>query len=358
MDETISQAGKDQLAGDIAEILEDRSIDWSRFDGRSIAVTGATGAIASLLVRALAGYAHSAGKSLAIFAMVRNRNKAETMFVQEISDGYVHVIDWDPLAERQDPDFKADYMVHAASVTASKVYVEKPVDTILTNTEGTASVLKYAKDAHVKSLVYLSTMEVYGASEDDNEIKENRFFPLDCAVVRSSYPESKRIAETMCVAYASQYSVPVKIARLVQTVGIEGNRADGKVVSEFAGCAIDGRKIVLLTRGDTARSFLYSTDAVRAILQILLNGENGVAYNVANASNYCTIKEMAEIVCDEYHLPLYIAADSLQAESRGWYTHVVRLNLDTSRLTGLGWNPQISIREMFRRIVGAWRCAL
>ena len=117
--------------------------------------------------------------------------------------------------------------------------------------------------------------------------------------VRTSYPESKRMCESLCTAYASQYSVPVKVLRLTQTFGPGVRYDDGRVFAEFARCAIERRNIVLHTDGATRRSYLYTADAVSAILTVLLKGIAGEAYNAANEATFCSIREMAQLVCSE-----------------------------------------------------------
>ena len=117
--------------------------------------------------------------------------------------------------------------------------------------------------------------------------------------VRSSYPESKRLCESLCSAYASEYGVPAKVVRLTQTFGVGVSYNDGRVFAEFARCAIEGRDIVLKTKGQTKRNYIDIDDAVNAIFTVLLKGVAGEAYNVANEDTYCSIYEMANMVAEK-----------------------------------------------------------
>ena len=92
-------------------------------------------------------------------------------------------------------------------------FVKEPVETISSIFDGTRNVLDFAKEMKVKSMVYLSTMEVYGIPSVD-KVSENDYGYLDLSSVRTCYPEAKRLAENLCVSYLSEYGVPVKIARL------------------------------------------------------------------------------------------------------------------------------------------------
>ena len=77
--------------------------------------------------------------------------------------------------------------------------------------------------------------------------------------------------------------MPTRIVRLTQTFGTGVSYNDGRVFAEFARCVIEQRDIILKTKGETKRSYLYTADAVTAILTVLLNGETGAAYNAANS---------------------------------------------------------------------------
>ena len=149
-------------------------------------------------------------------------------------------------------------------------------------------------------------------------------------------------------SYYSEYHVPVKIARLTQTFGPGVNYQDGRVFAEFARCAIEGRNIILKTKGETERSYLYTEDAVWAILTILLKGENGQAYTVANEETYCSIYEMASMVAGKYGIQVEIQEQDTASQG---YANTLYMNLDTTKLQKLGWNPQVGLAEMYERMI-------
>ena len=243
---------------------------------------------------------------------------------------------------------RIDYIVHTAAMTSSKAFVEQPVETIDSVVFLTKKVLEFARERKVKSLVYLSTMEVYGSPSTD-PVTEKDYGYLDSAAVRSSYPEAKRLAENMCVAYAKEYGVPVKIARLTQTFGEGVKYDDGRVFAEFARAAIERRDIVLKTEGRTARCYCYLGDAVTAIETILEKGTDGEAYNVANPATYSTIREMAELVAAA-NPPVKVVIDTAGAEKRG-FAPEFRMRLSTVKLEALGWRPEVDLAEMFSRLI-------
>ena len=169
--------------------------------------------------------------------------------------------------------------------------------------------------------------------------------------VRSCYPEVKRLCENMCAGYVSQYGVPAKIIRLTQTFG-EGVKYDDKrVFAEFARCAVEGRDIVLKTKGETRRNYLYTDDAAEAILTVLDKGVAGEAYNAANEDTYCSIREMAELVAGKCSGgKIKVRIEETDSTKLG-YAPTLHMNLDTGKLQALGWHPTIGLEEMYNRLI-------
>lgn len=315
-----------------------------------ILVTGATGLIGKAIVSRLYDINKDVG-NIEIYAQVRNEDKARRLFSQKKGVKFL-VCD---IAEVDLVNLGIDYVIHCASVTDSKSFVNSPVETIMTAIEGTKRILEFSRINHVKSLVYLSSMEVYGTPVTDEKIDEKHGTNIDTSCARSSYPESKRMCETLCTAYYNEFEVPVKTLRLTQTFGPGVNYNDGRVFAEFARCAIEEKNIVLNTKGTTKRNYLYIDDAVNAILTVLLYGDNGEIYNVANEETYCSIYQMAELVaknCCEKEINVIInEGDNVD---RG-YAPTLNMNLDTSKIRALGWCPKVGLKEMYLKMIADMR---
>lgn len=307
-------------------------------------VTGATGLIGSMLIRCLVAL----DKNIHVLAPVRNLGKAHEMFGSDCEN--VDFMECDLLQYDYSQLGDVDYIVHCAAPTASKFFIEKPVETIDSILNGTKRILDYACGREsVRGIVFLSSLEVYGTVLDDSKpVTEDVQGYIDPLNVRSSYPVAKRAAENMCVAYAEEYGLPVKIARLTQTTGAGIARTDNRIIAQFARLAANGDDIVLHTTGESARPYCYTIDSISAILYILLKGDAGEAYNVANESTYISARGMAEYLKANFNPSINVRVEL--GDSYG-YAPPTKLRLSSAKLRALGWKPQYGLKEVFSNLI-------
>lgn len=322
-----------ELAGDLSNSL--------------FLITGATGLIGSTLIHCLVAL----NKGMKIIAPVRNLKKAETLFSQD-ELAFIKLIECDIVSYDYEKVENVDYIVHCAAPTASKFFVEYPVETFDIIYLGTKVLLDYALKHSVKGFIYLSSLEVYGEIHNDAKpITENIQGYLDTMAVRSSYPMAKRAVENLCCLYAMEYSVPVKVARLTQTTGAGLAKNDNRIIAQFARLAANGQDIVLHTTGEAARPYCYTTDAISAILYILLKGKAGEAYNVANENTYISAKEMAEFIRDNFNSSIKVR---IELNDNMGYAPVTKLRLSTEKLRSLGWRPIYNLKEILSRLLASF----
>ncbi len=319
---------------------------YRNLEKKRVLVTGATGLIGQALVKKFTDL------NATVYAAVRNIEKARKQF----KDIYGIEFIVSDVTEMPVTDLGLDYIIHAAANTSSKAFVNQPIDIIKTNILGTVNALEMAKINNIDKFVYLSTMEIYGNPTTDEKINESHSSNLDTMSVRSSYPESKRLCECLCMSYMQQYGVPVNVIRLTQTIGPGVQYNDQRVFAEFARCAIEKRNIILHTAGETRRSYLYIRDAIEAIITVLMDGKPGEAYNAANEATYCSILEMANIVaaeCSEGDVSVII--DDQGSGAQFGYAPTLRMNLDTSKLQGLGWHAELGLEDAFTELINDMR---
>ena len=318
----------------------------------TVLVTGATGLIGRHCIFALMALNDLYDANVRVVALARNQKKTEELFSDLLHSENLKLVYADLLSDWKIEE-DLDYIIHGASATDSSFFVEHPVETIDLAINGTKKMLELAKNKQVRSMVYLSSLEVYGTTNPDaSSINEKDYGYLDPTSVRSSYSESKRMAESLCVGYCHQYQVPVRMPRLSQTFGPGVSYEDNRVFAQFARAILEKRDIILRTKGETVRNYCYTKDAIEAIFYILLKGQAGQAYNVANKETAISIREMAEMVIElsgsnESKLVFDLAED---VEKLG-YNPTVKIRLNTDKLESLGWQAHTDLGTMFLRLI-------
>ena len=340
----------DIFAEDINEIGSADFISWERLAGKTIFVTGATGLIGRTLVYGLNCANKQRSLDMHVVALVRDQERAEARFKDILSDGMLSL---QVGSVENLPDIKEeiDFIVHGASQTASREFVNHPVETLQTSLRGTMNLLELARKKKVQGFVYLSSMEVYGYPDNGHKVGENEIGRFEPQNMRNCYPIGKIACENLCCGYAKEYGVPAMAVRLTQTFGAGVNYNDTRVFAYFARCAKEKQDIVLKTKGETERSYLYTTDAATAILTVLLKGEPGGIYNAADENTYCSIAEMAERVAEEAGIKVVY---DLQDAAKNGFPDTLYMDLDTGRLKNLGWCPLgggRSLIDMYRRMI-------
>ncbi|AZV55530.1 NAD(P)-dependent oxidoreductase [Clostridium sp. AWRP] len=344
----------DRILQEDFETIANSNIEFEQFKNKTFMITGATGLVGSLLVRALMYCDHKYSLNLQIIAVIRNQDKANSIYGEDINNPRLFFTKCDLSREVLETDFKVNYLVHTAGITNSKMMVTNPVETITTAIIGTKTVLDFAVSNGVESVVYLSSMEVYGDAGTTKRVTENELGYIDINQVRSCYSESKRMCECMCTAYSAQYGLNVKCARLAQTFGAGISKYENRVFAQFARSVIKGENIVLHTRGLSEGNYVYTSDAIKAILLLLGKGAHGQTYNVSNEENHTTIYEMAEMVASEIaNSKIKVVYDIPEDRLLYGYAPDVKVFLSSEKMRELGWKPEVGLLESYKRLV-AW----
>src|SRR3546814_1330299 len=129
------------------------------------------------------------------------------------------------------------------------------------------------KGGDPRGFLFISSSEVYGAVSQEAPLEEKHYGVIDPATLRACYAESKRMGETMCIAWHQQYGIPTFIARPFHTYGPGLVPSDGRVFSDFVFNIVRNENIVMNSDGMARRAFCYATDAVVGLFSILLKGD-------------------------------------------------------------------------------------
>lgn len=325
---------------DLDHILTLKEID--KLTHKTVLITGATGLIGMHLIDALM----KLGK-VQVIAIGRNKEKAAARLGEYYNNACFTFIEQD-VRSPFPAGLSADYIIPLASNTHPKAYSKYPVETLLINTLGCQHALDLARRCGA-TVLYPSTVEIYGNACGADCFTEDYTGQLNLSNARACYPESKRVSEALCLSYAAEYGVDVKIVRLSRVFGPTMLKSDTKASSQFILKALAGEDIVLKSEGTQFFSYTYTTDAVAAMLHIMLAGASGVAYNVANPACDVHLRDFAALCADTAGTK--VVFDLPEESERCGYSIATRAILAPNRILDLGWTPRYDMREAIRRTI-------
>lgn len=206
------------------------------------------------------------------------------------------------------------------------------------NTEMTYNLLKRMGEVGVSNIAFTSSSTVYGEAP--------RPTPEDYAPLEpiSIYGSSKLADEALLSTYAHSYDFTVWVYRFANIVGPHQR---GTVIPDFIQKLIqDPTTLEILGDGRQEKSYLHVTECVDAMQYIVENAKDDLnTYNLGTRTT-TSVTAIADIVCDELNFdPTY----SYTGGDRGWVGDVPKMRLSIEKLSGLGWEPELSSHESVRR---------
>ena len=333
---------------DIASIVR-APINWTKLRDCNILITGVNGLIASYMVYTLIYLNDTMNLNLKVFGMARNKSKTEEKWVEILKRNDFQVI-YQNVEKPFESEIKMDYIIHAASQTGPKQFVNDPVGTAMGNVLGTYQLLEYARMNGTKGFMTLSTREIYGKGSLEY-VTEEDMGALDSAKVRSCYPESKRMAETLCASYMHQYDICCKVVRIAHTYGPQMLLSDGRVVGDFLGNIVNGQNIVMNSDGSGTLSLTYIADVIEGIFYTLCNFKDMV-YNVSSSDEPITVKHLAQLLCSiDSTKNIKIEKSILDSKENSGYLNIKLGFLNSNKAKAEGWIPHISLKEGMERTI-------
>ena len=325
---------------DIDNVLRVKGLE--RLRGKTVLVTGATGLIGVHLIDVL-----MALDNVQIYAVGRSKSNAFSRLGEYFNNPLFHFIEQDVCQEFSD-DVYADYVIPGASNTHPLAYSQYPIETIMINVKGAENALELACRCNA-TLLYMSSVEVYGEALTNESVAEDYTGKLNLSTSRSCYTESKRVSEALCQSYISEKGAKAKIVRLSRIFGPTMLDSDTKASSQFIKKAIDREDIILKSKGDQYFSYTYVSDAVAAMLYVMLHGEYGEAYNISNSACNVHLKDFAQM-CSAHSGKSVIFEIPSESEKKG-FSIATNAILDNTKLVNLGFKPHYEMEDAIRRTI-------
>lgn len=333
------------------QTLTGQSMSVGELSGKTVMLSGATGMIGKCIIDIMMQFNKDCApdECIRVIALSRNEGTARRRLEEYWDKDTFYYVSCD--VNNQIPECgQADYIIHAASNTHPLQYSGDPVGTITSNVIGTKNLLDYAVSHGARRFCFLSSVEVYGENRGDTErFTEDYLGYMNCNTLRAGYPESKRVGEAMCNAYARANGLDFVIPRLSRVYGPTMLPSDSKAVAQFIKKAVAGEDIVLKSAGMQLYSYTYVLDAAMGVLTVLLRGESGEAYNVSDIESEVTLREIAGWLAEDNGVKVIF--DIPDAAERAGYSTATKALLDTRKMTALGWRPQTHMREGLMKTV-------
>lgn len=319
-------------------------LPWETLDGCNILVVGATGLIGSCLIDVLMS---KKDRKYHIYAMGRNENRAKTLFSKYKNDNKFHLILHDITTALKN-NIQFQYIIDGASNASPFDFSNHPVEIMRTNLLGIFHLLDYGLAHGVRRLLYVSSGEIYGQGDGGIFSEKDSGF-VDSMKARSCYPSSKRAAETICSSYKDEYGIDVVVARPCHIYGPCFTEKDNRVYAQFIKSILDNQDIILKSDGTQFRSWCYVVDCVSALLTILLKGNSGEAYNIADPNSNISIKTLAEIIARiGKKKVLFVKPSDQDIKS---YNPINKSVFNVEKLFSLGWDVSNSIEENIKKTI-------
>jgi UDP-glucuronate decarboxylase len=251
------------------------------------------------------------------------------------------------------------FIIHAASIASPIYYRRDPIGTMDANVNGLRMLLEYARSQQergrpVEGFLFFSSSEIYGdPSPEDIPTPETYRGLVSCTGPRACYDEAKRYGETLCVNFAHQVGIPVKVTRPFNNYGPGLKISDRRVIPDFARDIMDGRDVVLLSDGSPRRTFCYAADAVTGYYKILTKGHPGEAYNIGVEEPEISMFDLAEKLANLARALFGYRGRVIRQASQDTSYLVDNPNrrcpVITKARTHLGYNPQVTLDEGLKR---------
>lgn len=282
------------LTSDFKHITRSCVHIFQELNNSHVFLTGGTGFIGTWILESIKYANTSMNLNIKVSILTRDSKSFKTKLPDLGNYEKFDFVDGDIINFKY-PEKQYDYIIHGATDASAELNENNPYKMFSTIVDGTSHVLKMAENLQIKKFLYLSSGAVYGNQPKDiSEISESWNGSVDFTDTKSAYAEGKRAAEMLCAIYFKKHNVDISIARIFALLGPYLTLGIHFAAGNFILDAINDRKVIVNGNGLPVRSYLYPTDLVISLFNLLIKKE--VKFNPYNlgSDEAISIKELAE----------------------------------------------------------------
>lgn len=246
---------------------------------------------------------------------------------------------------------EADFIYHLAAAVGVFNILERPLECMITNIQGTENVLEAAFKYSCPVLV-ASSSEVYGKNVSDSLQEDDSRILGSPLTLRWSYSQAKAIDETLAFAYWEEKKLPTRIVRFFNTVGPRQLGAYGMVVPRFVGAALENEDLTIYGDGKQTRCFGHVADIVEALI-LVANSKNtiGTVVNIGN-NEEISINDLAHKIINMTGSKSKITYISYEDAYNTRFEDMERRVPNIDRIRALtGWTPTRNLETIIKDLV-------
>jgi dTDP-glucose 4,6-dehydratase/UDP-glucuronate decarboxylase len=344
----------DQEARAIARAMEPA---LRPLQGGTLLVTGGAGFVCSYFVETVAHLnAHAWERSCRVVCVDNLITGQAHRLAHLLDRPDIRFLQHDVSTPLRLPD-QVQWIIHGAGIASPMVYRQYPLETIAVNVQGTQQVLDLAKAHEIRSMVYLSSSEIYGDPPAEwIPTPEEYRGSVSCTGPRACYDESKRLAETLCLVYHRRFGLPVNIVRPFNMYGPGQRLDDGRIVPDLIAAAARRQPLVLYSDGRATRAFCYIRDAICAMWWVLMADRHGEVFNVGNDQEEVSMHAVAQRVRDLAGPPWLPVEQRISQDPDYLTDNPSRRCPNLNKLrASFPWTPTVSLVEGLRMTLDAYR---
>jgi UDP-glucose 4-epimerase len=246
---------------------------------------------------------------------------------------------------------KSDHVFHLAAAVGVFNIVKNPLESLVTNIQGSEIILESCANHRVPVLV-TSTSEIYGKNISDSLTEEDDRILGSPLKVRWSYSEAKAIEEVLAYVYWIQNKLPTRIVRLFNTVGPRQSGAYGMVVPRFIQAALSGEPLIVYGDGNQTRCFAHVKDVISALVMVAHSESTiGTVMNVGNKDEI-SIVDLAKKIIRISNSKSQILFDSYDHAYEPGFEDMQRRVPNTEKIFNLvGWQAKIKLDDIIEDII-------